>query len=143
MTYKEYKGYTKAYVVVYVTGNGVMEDNFVEHDVVYETNSKKDAYAKADELTTQNNSKKDIESTWYDNHYHVNINILSKEGKNLSDEFSGKFKKKLDYAQSNPDIYYKTERYGMTFYIMKGFESKDQPPIDIVNSGFIMPLNTK
>ena len=95
MTYKDYKGFTKTYVVVYVTGTGVMEDNFIEHDVVFETDNKEEADKKAEELKTYNNSPADIESTWYRNRYHVNVNTLSEGGKKLGEKFKNDFNERL------------------------------------------------
>jgi predicted transcriptional regulator len=95
MTYAEYKGFKKTYVVVYVTGTGVMEDNFIDHDVVFESNDKGEADEKAKELTMKNNSIAEIESTWYRNRYQVNINTLSKKGKELLKKFENDFDEKL------------------------------------------------
>ena len=90
MTYKEYIGLTKTYVVVYVTGLGIMEDNFIEHNVVFETDDECEANKKAQELTKQNNTIDEINSTWYRNRFHVNINTSTKKGKVLLNEFRNK-----------------------------------------------------
>lgn len=96
MEYRNYKGFTKIYIVVYVTGTGVMEDKFIEHDVVFETDDKDEAYAKANELEIHNNSLDDIKSTWYNNRYHVKINTLSETGNKLLNNFKSEFNDSLE-----------------------------------------------
>lgn len=116
MTYKDYDGFTKTYVVVYVTGTGVMEDNFIEHNVVFETNDKGEADSKAEELEMQNNSEADIKSTWYSNRFHVNINTLSEGGKKLHEKFKSDFDQKIQKGLE--DGIYDVKKVGdMTFYI--------------------------
>ena len=117
MTYQDYEGFAKTYVVVYVTGTGVMEDNFVEHNVVFESNDKGEADAKANELTMKNNSIGEIQSTWYNNRYHVNVNTLSKGGKKLLKKFETEFDDKIKNMDKSK--YTKTKCNGMTFYIQK------------------------
>jgi len=94
MNYKNYEGFTKTYIVVCVTGNGVMEDNFIDHDIVFESNDKGEADSKANELTLKNNSFAEIQSTWYSHRYQVNINTLSDGGKLLYKKFEQEFKKR-------------------------------------------------
>jgi len=116
MTYKDYDGFTKTYVVVYVTGTGVMEDNFIDHDVVFETDDKGEADSKAEELKIQNNSPVDIESTWYRNRYHVNINTLSEGGKKLYEKFKSDFDERIQKGLK--DGIYDVKKVGdMTFYM--------------------------
>jgi len=91
MRYKDYNGYTKTYVIVHVTGNGVIEDPFIDHSVVFETNNKNEANSKVKKLTLENNSIAEIESSWYNNRYHININTLSKNGANLYKQFNKEF----------------------------------------------------
>ena len=116
MKYADYKGFTKAYVVVRVTGNGVMEDRFVEHDVVYETDDGLDAQNKATDLEAENNSKGDIESTWYNNRYHVNVNTLSKYGRKLRSKFRTEFDEGLKRGLEE-GRYNIIKKGGMTFYM--------------------------
>jgi len=40
MNYKSYEGYSKTYILVHNTGTGVMEDPYIEHDVVHEKEAK-------------------------------------------------------------------------------------------------------
>lgn len=119
MTYKDYKGFTKTYVVVYVTGTGVMEDNFIDHNVVFETDDKDEADAKANELKIHNNSPAEIESTWYSNRYHVNVNTLSKNGKKLLTNFKNEFDERLQQGLKE-GIYNEVKVGDMTFYILEG-----------------------
>jgi len=121
MTYKDYEGFTKTYVVVYITGTGVMEDNFIDHNVVYETDNKDEADKKAEELKRHNNSPAEIESTWYSNRYHVNINTLSENGKILQKQFQSDFDKRLDKGLKNGH-YDKVKIGEMTFYIDNKFK---------------------
>jgi hypothetical protein len=116
MTYKDYKGFTKAYVIVYVTGTGVMEDSFIDHCVVFETDNKIEADKKAKELKIQNNSPAEIESTWYRNRYHVNINTLSDMGKELSKKFQNEFDERLNKGLEEGK-YDKVKIGDMTFYM--------------------------
>lgn len=143
MTYKEYKGYTKAYIVVHNTGFGVMEAPYKEKEVVYETDSLKEAEKVSRKFEKKNNSKKDIKSTWIPNTYWINVNTLSPKGKLLEKEFDSKCNDKIDYAKLTPDLYEKVEKYGITFYMMKGFATPQPTKIDFKDSGFIIPLNTK
>lgn len=116
MTYKDYDGFTKTYVVVYVTGTGVMEDNFIDHDVVFETDDKGEADSKAEELKIQNNSPADIKSTWYRNRYHVNINTLSDGGKKLYEKFKSDYNERIQKGLK--DGIYDVKKVGdMTFYM--------------------------
>jgi hypothetical protein len=92
MTYKDYKGFTKAFVIVYVTGNGTMESKFTEHHVVFESDDKEEADEKAWELTLKNNRIGEIKSSWYNNRYHVNVNTLSDKGRMLLSEFDKKIR---------------------------------------------------
>ena len=126
MTYKDYEGFTKTYVVVYVTGTGVMEDNFIEHDVVFETNNKDEAESKANELKIHNNSPADIESTWYSNRYHVNINTLSEMGKKLLEKFQSDFDERLQKGLKE-GIYDEVKVGDMTF-------TSSQTPCQLTNS---------
>jgi len=121
MTYKDYEGFTKTYVVVYVTGTGVMEDNFINHDVVFETDNKDEAESKANELKIRNNSPADIESTWYSNRYHVNINTLSEGGKKLLEEFKSDFDKRIQEGLKK-GIYDVKKVGDMTFYMDNRFK---------------------
>lgn len=121
MIYKDYEGFTKTYVVVYVTGTGVMEDNFVDHDVVFETDNKDEAELKANEFKIRNNSPADIESTWYSNRYHVNINTLSEMGKKLLEKFQSDFDERLQKGLKE-GRYDEVKVGDMTFYMDNRFK---------------------
>ncbi|MFA7708159.1 MAG: hypothetical protein WCX73_04365 [Candidatus Pacearchaeota archaeon] len=121
MNYKDYEGFTKTYVIVYVTGTGVMEDNFIDHNVVFETNDKEEADKKAEELKVQNNSPANIASTWYSNRYHVNINTLSENGKKLLEEFESDFDERLEKGLKD-GRYGKVKVGDMTFYMDNRFK---------------------
>jgi len=144
ITYKEYPTHTKTYVVVHYTGNGVMEDRFVEHEVVYETNNKKDAEQKAKELTIKHNTKKEIKSTWKSHTYMVHVNTSSKKGNKLYDEWSIKFNDKIEYAQNHPDEYSRHDVGEYVVYSMKcsgwGCDNT-KSSFDFYKSGFMIPLN--
>lgn len=144
MQYKEYPEICNTYVVVHYTGNGVIEDRYVEHEVAYSTNNKKDANRKAKELEQQNNTKSELKSTWLSNTYMVHINSATPEGVKLYNAWSNKFNDKIQYAKDHPEIYDQFERGDMTFYVMKGFvcnEDATLKSLDLSSSGFIMPLN--
>jgi len=115
MKYMEYNGFTKTYVVIHSTGTGVVEDQFIDHHVVYETDNIDEAKEKANELTKQNNTAEEIESTWYSNNYFVNVNILSKKGKELLKEFNYKFDEKLKKGLED-GIYDKVKIGDITLY---------------------------
>lgn len=85
MTYKDYHGFIKAYVVVHNTGHGVMESNFVERDVVFETDDYEEAVSVSKQLEIKNNPEDSIRSGWPNNTYHINVNTLSEKGKLLFD----------------------------------------------------------
>jgi hypothetical protein len=115
MRYSEYKNYTKVYVVVHNTGTGVMEDPYIEHEVVYETDFLEEAEAKASELKLKHNSKAEIESTWCSNTYHINVNILSDKGKELKEKFSKEFDERLKMGMKNSK--YNVHKVGdLTFF---------------------------
>lgn len=144
MITKEYPKINNVYVVVHYTGNGVMEDRYVEHEVVYSTNNKKDALLKAKEFELNNNTKAEIDSTWLSNTYMVHVNTNTTKGKKLHDEASNRFKDKIQYAKDHPEIYDTFQRNGVTFYTMKGFVVKEDTilsSLQFSQSGFIMPLN--
>jgi hypothetical protein len=87
MKYKDYAEYSKTYVLVHNTGFGVQEDNYIEHEVVYETDDYDDAINTSLELKMKNNTDEQIKSGWCDNTYQININTLTKNGKLLYDKF--------------------------------------------------------
>lgn len=108
MEYKDYIGFTKTYVLVHNTGTGIMEDNYVERDVVYETDDYKDAENKSLELKLKNNTKSQIESNWCNNTYQINVNTLSDYGKKLCKEFVDNFYNKRNTINIS---YNKTDEY--------------------------------
>jgi hypothetical protein len=117
MNYKDYKGCFKTYVVVHNTGFGTMEANFVEHDVVYETDDYGDATSKALEFKIQNNTPSEIQSSWCNNTYHVNVNTLSEQGNVLFERFSQICKDRIKTFDSG--LVTKTVYNGISFYITK------------------------
>lgn len=116
MRYSEYKNCTKVYVVVHNTGSGVMEDPYIEHEVVYETDFLKEAETRASELKLKHNSEAEIESTWCSNTYHINVNTLSDKGKKLKEVASKKFDELLKTGMKNGK--YNVHKVGdLTFFI--------------------------
>lgn len=125
MTYKEYQGFTKAYIVVHCTGFGVMEAPYVEHDVVFETDDIDVAMATGKDLIIKNNSIKEIESSWIPNTYQINVNILSEKGKSLHKKFKKDFDDRLAKIKECGE--HKTYKYnGMTIY-MQPHPAFDEP----------------
>lgn len=116
MSYKEYNGFTKCYVVVHNTGFGVMESPYIEKEVVFETNLLHEAEIKAKELTAINNSP-DCGS-WKENTYHVNINTLNELGKLMERKFEQDFNKMIKEGMDAGAL--KVTKIGdMTFYSPK------------------------
>lgn len=108
MEYREYPS-NKTYIVVHKTGFGIMEAPYVEKEVVYESNNLKDAEKKADEFEIQNNSPKEIKSSWVPNTYWININITTKQGKQLLDKFGKEFDEQMKKVKTEN---YKTYKIG-------------------------------
>jgi len=136
MKYKNYEGYTKTYILVHNTGTGTMEDNYMEHEVVYETDDYDDAENKALELKLKNNPKKDIESSWCNNTYHININTLTDKGKRLLSDFKVRadesFKKLIksgDYTVNEID--------GVKFYMQNIPQNSKESFINPTSAIFI------
>lgn len=145
MEYKEYSHIKDCYVVVHCTGNGVMEDRYVEQGIVYSSNDKKKCERKIKQLTKENNTPQQIKSTWLDNTYMLCINSSSEKGEMLYREWSKKFKDEIEYAKAHPELYDVRERGKMTLYTMKGFvcnEDTTLSSLDFTKSGFIIPMKT-
>ncbi len=85
MTYKNYPGYSKTYILVHNTGFGVMEAPYEEKEIVFEANTLEEAQAEAKRLTDLNNPGND--TSWKENTYHININTLTDKGKELLNDF--------------------------------------------------------
>jgi hypothetical protein len=92
MNYKDYNGFLKPFIVEHYNGTGVMEDPYMPKKVVGEFDVKEDAEKYAKELFNENNTPEEIKSTWCNNTYWVNVNTLSKKGKQLLSEFEKGFK---------------------------------------------------
>lgn len=115
MTYDNYKGFTKPYVVQHYTGTGVMEDNYIAREVVGEFDTKIEAETFADKMFKANNTPEQIKSTWYDNTYSVNVNTLSDKGKELLTDLEKGFGK----IKINKEDYEKMVVGERTFYFKK------------------------
>lgn len=122
----EYRKYTsnKTYIVVHKTGFGVMENPYVEKEVVYESNSLKDAEKKAKELEIQNNSAEDIKSSWVSNTYWININTTTKQGEKLLAKFGKEFEEKMKKVRWKN---YKPYKMGDQTIYMQPCEAFDAP----------------
>lgn len=143
MQYKDYEGYSKTYVLVHNTGFGVMEDNYIEHDVVYETDDYEDAQNKALEFKIKNNKPEDIQSSWCYNTYHINVNTLSNKGQELLSSYKDYFDDTLkDIDKSG---YIKIENHGVCFYFKELKNFTDDINAEYTkyfkNTGFIMPID--
>lgn len=77
MIWREYPDYTEKFIVHRYTGVGVMEDPYVEHEVIFRTNSKKEAVDFCSKYRKENNSPEDFISGWCDNTAQTNVNTLS------------------------------------------------------------------
>ena len=119
MKYKEYTGYTKTFIVVHNTGFGVQEASYQEQGIVYETDNEADAYKKADELRTKNNSAEDLKSSWAYNAYQVNINTLTEQGKEFLKKFESDFEESLEKIKSNPNYILSIDDFGNNWHGIK------------------------
>lgn len=126
MTYKEYPGYTKAYIIMHCTGFGVMEARYIDKEVVFETDDIEAAKSKAKELEFENNTLKEIESTWIPNTYHININTLAEKGKELHAEFCKEFDQRFKDIKKNKN-YNKVKIAGHEIYF-QSCPIFDDPP---------------
>lgn len=115
MTYAEYIGFSKPYVVQHYTGTGVTEDPYEPKEVVGEFDTKEEAEGFAKKLFNENNTPEQIKSTWCDNTYWVNVNILSDKGKQLLSEFRKGFKR----VDINPKEYDTHKVSDYTFHFKK------------------------
>lgn len=101
MIYKDYIGFTKTYVVVHNTGFGVMEANYIEKEVVFETNYIDEAYSKSIEFRNKNNTEEEIKSSWIPNTYWVNVNTLNIEGQKLYKILRNEVEEKIKLAKES------------------------------------------
>jgi hypothetical protein len=115
MIYQKYEGFTKTYVICRGEGSGVAEDPYIQKEVVCETDNYENALKLQDILTKENNTPKQIESTWIPNTYWINVNILSKKGEELFNEAQSRFGAKV----ANLDDFDISKVGGYTFYHRK------------------------
>lgn len=115
MIYKDYKGYTKTYVIVHNQGSGATGEPYRELEVVYETDDYNDAKNKALEFENKHNTPSEIQSTWLSNTYIINVNLLSEGGKKLLKQTNMSEKKEKPPFGLLPryiyEDYTKSERY--------------------------------
>ncbi|MES3018165.1 MAG: hypothetical protein V4721_10310 [Bacteroidota bacterium] len=104
MRYQDHPGYDKAYVIMRCSGFGVMEANYVDEEIVFQTDDQEEAYEKARSLTNENNTPKQIKSSWIPNTYWVHANTLTAEGKRLLDAFNAENKAHSDRIRNHPDF---------------------------------------
>lgn len=126
MEYREYPS-NKTYIVVHKTGFGVMENPYIEKEVVYDSNSLKDAKKRADELEIQNNSAEDIKSSWRSNTYWININITTKQGKKLLAKFGKEFDEKMKKVKWENCTAYKTGDHTVYFEHCEALDAPLKP----------------
>lgn len=116
--FEDFPQFTKPFVVRHVTGTGVMEDNFVFHGPISEHDTEEEAEIAANKLKYDNNSIKDIRSTWYQNRYCIFINTCTDVGKQLKIERDKGLSEELssrDWSKYDEIVY-----DGITFYLEKG-----------------------
>ncbi len=87
MRYEKHEKSDKGYIIMRCSGFGVMEANYVDEEIVFETDNKEDAYKEADRLLHENNSEETIKSSWIPNTYWVHANTNSEIGKAEYDKF--------------------------------------------------------
>lgn len=97
------------------SGFGVMEANYVDEEIVFQTDDQEEAYEKARSLTKENNTPEQIKSSWIPNTYWVHANTLTVEGKRLLAEFDAKHKKTFDRIKNHPN-YTETKIGGVTIH---------------------------
>lgn len=123
MEFKDCEGFKKQYVVQRYTGNGVVEDNYVDRELIKGFKSKEKAEEYAEKLFQENNTQEQIRSTWCSNRYKVVTNTLHPKGledKKISDE---ERERELKEFYDNIHLYNKEVRSGITFYFKKGEKS--------------------
>lgn len=100
MNYQKFDS-DKAFIVMQKKGTGVMEDPYLDVGIVFETNSKDEAYLKADELFHANNSPEAIKSTWCQNTYWVIANTNTEIGNKLLNDFTNEHEKRVKEAKES------------------------------------------
>lgn len=119
MRYKDYEGFTKTYIIVHNIGFGTPEDNYEEVAPVAEADTYAEAAKIANNLKGENNPPEDLQSSWCYNTYHININTLTDDGKELLEEFYKESDALLKKAIDNPDNYTVSKSGEYTFYMQK------------------------
>lgn len=133
MRYKDYEGYTKPYIIVHNTGFGVMEDNYVEHEVVAEADTYLEATRIAKQFERENNTTEEIQSSWIPNTYHINVNTNCKDGQILLKEWEKESDKAFQRVKDNPEQYTTHKANGFTYHFQK-IPEFDSPKIDFTTT---------
>ncbi len=116
MRYQEHPKFTKGFIVMRCSGFGVMEANYEDEEVMFETDSMEEAYAEADRLLHANNSEETIKSSWIPNTYWVHANTSTEIGKAEYDKFRAESDETIRIAKEEGR--YRVVRAGET---MEGF----------------------
>ncbi len=119
MTYADYPEYYQPFVIMHMTGNGVMEDPFTDIGIVAQAGTKEEADYLCDKFRNENNLERDIKTSWYKNHYTVNINTFTLEGIRLKEEFNKLWEDRITYAKDHPEDYITYKINGYTFHMQK------------------------
>lgn len=90
------------YIIIRNTGYGVMEGPYEEHDIVYGCNTMEEAETMSNELEILNNHQQAIDCALIPNTYHIHINTLTTQGKELLiNVFTRKFENTLNKLKSS------------------------------------------
>jgi hypothetical protein len=120
-----------------------MEDPHKFKRVVSEHRTMEEAEAEAASLKVLYNTPEEIESTWTDNNFHININSLSEEGRNYWNSRPNFF------DNLNEDDYIITQCGDIKVYTHKQFHSylnnlREEHPIENEpGEWFLIPMNKK
>lgn len=87
MRYEKHEKSDKGYLVMRCSGFGTMESNYVDEEIVFETDSQEEAYKEAGRLFRENNTKHQIDSSWAPNTYWVHANTNTQIGKAEYEKF--------------------------------------------------------
>lgn len=102
MTYKEYPDLSTTYVIIRVTGNGVVEDPFITHEAINGSEDLVKAQSMAASLIQRHNTEEALNSTWLAVRYRVGVNTCTPKGKELLASFEQQFNANFEKVKFDP-----------------------------------------